>query len=136
MHTSRRRTAAVSSLGALATVAALAPAFPASAQATDLTPSRISVHTDDTTPAAGVPFHLYGAVWSQGVRVPATVRVKTFRDGAWRQLPGAVQETNRNNRYRLHVTLQMKGERLLRVVGDPRDPDIATARTTITVTVH
>ena len=52
------------------------------------------------------------------------------------QLPGAVMQTNRDNRYNLGIRLQMKGERLLRVIGDPVDPDISTARTTITVTVH
>lgn len=130
-----RRTGAA--LGAIAVATALTGTLAgAPAQAQTLTPSRTSVHTDDTTPAAGVPFHLFGAVWSQGERVPATVRVKVFRDGAWRQLPGAVHETNRNDRYRLHVVLQMTGARTLKVVGDPRDPGIATSTTTLTVTVH
>ncbi len=129
-----RRTAGA--LVALAAAAGLAVPAGAQAAAPTLTPSRTTVHTDDTTPAAGVRFHLFGAVWSQGERVPATVRVKTFRQGHWQQLPGAVQQTNRNNRYRLHIALQMTGERMLKVIGDPRDPDIATSRTTITVTVH
>lgn len=40
------------------------------------------------------------------------------------------------NHYRIRMVLQMKGERLLRVIGNPDGDDIATARKTITVTVH
>ncbi|MFC4783397.1 hypothetical protein ACT8ZV_02915 [Nocardioides sp. MAHUQ-72] len=129
--TARRSTALVGAIASATTFAAVAPAA-----ATDLAPSRVTVHATDYTPASGQTFRLYGAVWSGGIRVPATVRVKTFRDGHWVQLQGAVMETNRDNRYNLRIILQMKGERLLRVVGDPRDPDIATSSTTITVTVH
>jgi len=64
------------------------------------------------------------------------VRVKAFRNRAWVQLRGAVVKTNSDNRYNVGIRLQMKGERLLRVIGDPVDPDIRTARKTITVTVH
>lgn len=132
--TNTRRTGVA--LVALAAASALAVPAGAQAAAPTLTPSRTTVHTDDSTPAAGVRFHLFGAVWSQGERVPATVRVKTFRNGQWHLLPGAVQQTNRNDRYRLHIALQMTGERMLKVVGDPRDPQIASSSSTITVTVH
>jgi len=138
-NTSRRRTA-VTAVTAVLTLAAagtsLAALAPAQAQAPTLLPSRISVHTTDTTPASGEQFVLSGAVWSQHLRVPATVRVKAFRNGSWHQLPGAVHETNRDNRYHLRITLQMPGERQLKVVGDPRDPTIATAVTVFSVTVH
>ena len=129
--TARRVTALIGAIAATATMTATAPAGAAT-----LAASRITVHATDTTPASGQLFRLQGAVLSSGVTVPATVRVKTFRNGAWVQLPGAVMETNRDNRYNLGIRLQMKGERLLRVIGDPVDPDISTARTTITVTVH
>ncbi|GAA2142780.1 hypothetical protein GCM10009844_14320 [Nocardioides koreensis] len=130
MHTSTRRVTAL--VGAIAaTMTATAPAGAAA-----LAPSRITVHATDTTPTSGQLFRLQGSVWSSGETVPATVRVKTFRNGAWVRLPGAVTETNRDNRYNLGIRLQMKGERLLRVIGDPADPEISTARRTITVTVH
>ena len=129
--TARRVTALVGSIAAAATMTATAPAG-----AVTLAPSRITVHATDTTPASGQLFRLQGGVWSSGERVPAIVRVKTFRHGAWVQLPGAVVKTNRDDRYNLGVRLQMKGQRLLRVIGDPIDPDISTARRTITVTVH
>ena len=129
--TARRVTALVGTIAAAATMTATAPAGAAT-----LAPSRITVHATDTTPASGQLFRLQGAVWSSGETVPAVVRVKTFRNGAWHQLPGAVMKTNRDNRYNLGIRLQMKGQRLLRVIGDPVDPDISTARKTITVTVH
>jgi hypothetical protein len=133
--TARRVTALVGTLAATATMTATTTVLsPAGAAA--LAPSRITVHATDTTPASGQTFRLQGAVWSAGERVPATVRVKTFRNGEWVQLKGAVMKTNRDDRYNLGIRLQMKGERLLRVVGDPTDPAISTARRTITVTVH
>ncbi len=129
--TARRLTALVGTFAAAATMTATAPAGAAT-----LAPSRITVHATDTTPASGQLFRLKGAVWSSGETVPAIVRVKTFRNGAWVQLPGAVMKTNRDNRYNLGIRLQMKGQRLLRVIGDPVDPGISIARKTITVTVH
>ncbi len=131
-HTRRTGVALV----ALAAAATLAVPAGANAAAPTLSPSRTTAHADDTMPAAGARFHLSGAVWSQGERVPATVRVKTLRNGRWHLLPGAVQQTNRNDRYRLRIALQMTGERMLRVVGDPRDPEIASSSRTITLTVH
>ena len=99
-------------------------------------PSHVTVHTTDTTPASGQTFRLYGAVFSEGNRVPAVVRVKTYRNGEWVMLTGAVMHTNRDNAYNLRIILQMKGERHLRVIGNPDDPGIRTARHTITVVVH
>ena len=132
MNTTARRAAAlIGTIAAATTMTATAPAGAAT-----LTATRITVHATDTTPASGQLFRLQGAVWSGDETVPATVRVKTFRNGAWVQLPGAVMKTNRDNRYNLGIRLQMKGQRLLRVIGDPVDPDISTARQTITVTVH
>ena len=129
--TSRRVTALIGAIAATATMTATAPAGAAT-----LAPSRITVHATDTTPASGQLFRLQGQVLSSDESVPATVRVKTFRNGAWVQLQGAVVKTNSDNRYNVGIRLQMKGERLLRVIGDPVDPDIRTARKTITVTVH
>lgn len=128
---SRRTTAVIGTIAAAASVVGVAPA-----QSATLAPSRVTVFSTDYTPASGQTFRLFGAVWSEGVRVPATIRVKTFRNGEWVQLPGAVMQTNRDNRYRIRIVLQMKGERLLRVIGNPKGDDIRTARKTITVTVH
>ena len=130
--TAVRRSAAV--IGTLAATAALVAVAPA--EAATVAPSRVTVRATDYTPASGQTFRLSGAVWSEGETVPATVRVKTFRHGAWVPLPGAVMETNRDDHYNLRIILQMKGERLLRVIGDPTPAGISTARKTITVTVH
>lgn len=130
-RTTRRATAVVGTIAAAASVVAMSPA-----QSATLVPSRVTVTATDSTPASGQTFQLFGAVFSQGARVPATIRVKTFRNGQWVQLRGAVMETNRFDRYRIRVVLQMKGERLLRVVADPKPADILNSRKTITVTVH
>ena len=131
-NTTRRATAVVGAVAAATCLAAVS----APAQSATLAPSRVTVQTTDSTPASGQTFRLSGAVQSEGVRVPATIRVQTFRKGAWVQLRGAVMETNRFNRYKIRIILQMKGERQLRVIGDPQSEDINTARKTITVTVH
>ncbi len=112
--TARRVTALIGAIAATATMTATAPAGAAT-----LAPSRITVHATDTTPASGQLFRLQGAVLSSGETVPATVRVKTFRTGRGCSSPDAVVKTNRDNRYNLGVRLQMKGQRLLRVIGDP-----------------
>lgn len=132
MKTNARRTTAV--VGTIVAATALVAAPPA--QSATLARSRVTVTATDHTPASGQTFRLSGAVWSAGARVPATIRVTTLRNGQWVQLPGAVIQTNRFNQYRIRVVLQMKGHRQLRVVGDPRPARIATARKTITVTVH
>lgn len=129
--TARRTAAVIGTVAALTSLTALSPA-----QSATLVPSHVTVHTTDATPAAGQTFRLYGAVWSEGERVAATIRVKTFRDGKWVQLKGAVMDTNRDNRYRIRVILQLKGKQQLRVVGHPTDEDIATSHADIAVTVH
>jgi hypothetical protein len=131
MNTARRAVATAGTLAVAATLVAAAPA-----QSTTTTPSKVSVSTTDSTPASGQTFRLSGAVRSEGHKVPATIRVKTFSNGHWVQLHGAVMQTNRDNTYRMRIILQMKGERLLRVVADPTPAGISNARTTIHVTVH
>ena len=127
----RRATAMVGTIAAAATLVATSPA-----QSATLASSRVTAQSTDYTPASGQTFSLYGAVWSAGHRVPATIRVKTFRNGTWVQLAGAVMQTNRFDRYRIRVILQMKGQRQLRVVGDPRPAGIRTSHKDLTVTVH
>jgi hypothetical protein len=131
MNTARRTVAVFSGLALAATVAAAAPA-----QSATPTSSNVTVQATDVTPASGQTFRLYGAVRSQGDKVPATIRVSTYRRGAWVPLSGAVMQTNRSDTYRIRVVLQMKGKRLLRVVADPTAAGIANSRRTITVTVH
>lgn len=121
-------------VGALATATSLVAMAPA--QAVELAPSHVTVHCTDFTPAAGQTFRLWGAVWSEGERVPATIRVKTYLNGRWVQLKGAVMSTNRDNRYKIRIILHLKGDQRLRVIGDPKDDHIQVARKTITVTVH
>lgn len=129
--TARRTTAIAGTMVAATTLVSLAPA-----QAATLTPSQVTVQSTDYTPAAGQTFRLYGAVWSKGIRVPATIRVKTFNHGQWVMLRGAVMHTTLDNRYRIRIILRLKGPQMLRVIGDPDTTSIATARKTITVTVH
>lgn len=131
MKTARRT---VATLGALAAATTLVAATPA--QSATPTPSRVSVSATDTTPASGQTFRLYGAVRSDGDKVPATIRVQTYRNGHWVPLSGAVMKTNRFDNYRIRIVLQMKGKRLLRVVADPTPAGISNSRTRITVTVH
>lgn len=127
----RRSAAVVGSIVAATSLVAVSPAASAT-----LAVSRVTVTASDTTPASGQAFTLSGAVVSGGVKVPAAIRVLTFRNGAWVQLHGAVMTTNRVSTYRIRIVLQMKGQRMLRVVGDPTAATIETARRTITVTVH
>lgn len=133
MDDNRARTA-TAVIGTLAATTALLAAAPT--QAATLTASQVTAAPSTTTPASGETFHVRGAVWSEGVRVPAVVRIGTWRDGHWVPLSGAVVHTNRNGRYDMRVILQMKGLRQLRVVGDPDSPDVDTAVTTFTVTVR
>ncbi|HEX6247258.1 MAG TPA: hypothetical protein VFZ64_05255 [Nocardioidaceae bacterium] len=132
MNTSRRVTAVIGSLATAASLIVLSPP----AQSEELAPSHVTVRSTDYTPASGQTFRLYGALWSGGERQAARIRVKTYRNGEWVRLPGAVMDTNRENRYRIRIILQMKGERLLRVIARPKDDSIAVARKTIEVTVH
>jgi hypothetical protein len=128
---SRRATAVVGTMAAAVSVVGIAPA-----QSADLATSRVTATATDYTPASGQTFRIFGAVRSEGVRVPATIRVKTFRNGAWVRLPGAVMQTNRFDNYRIRVVLQMKGQRMLRVVADPTPVGIGNSHKDLTVQVH
>lgn len=127
----RMATAVIGTIAATTTLVGTAPA-----PAMTLAPSHVTATPTTTTPASGETFRLQGAVWPEGDRVPATIRVRTWRDGQWVQLHGATMHTNMANRYTIRVQLQMRGQRQLRVIGDPDDAGIRTARTTVTVTVH
>ena len=129
-HTARRATPFVGALVAASSLFVVGPA-----QTATLAPSTVTAYSDNYTPDSGETFHVYGAVWSQGDRVPATVSVKTFRDGKWVPLSGATMHTNSNDQYKMRIILQMKGKRLLRVVGDPDSSSIKTSTRTISVTV-
>ncbi|MGH3363315.1 MAG: hypothetical protein ACRDOW_01210 [Nocardioidaceae bacterium] len=131
-HTIRRTSAMIGTFAVAASMAAISPA-----QSTVLPPSTITVRSTDYTPASGQTFRLFGFVRSEGVPLPdATVRVKTFRHGEWVRLPGAVLLTHDDGHYRVRVILQMKGQRLLRVVANPKGDDIRNSHRDITVTVH
>lgn len=131
-HTTLRAIALVGALAASTSVVGLTPA-----QSAEIAQSRITVRSSDYDVASGEQFRLRGRLTSEGDPVPdATVRVKTFRNGEWVRLEGAVVSTNEEGRYGVRVILQMKGERRLRVVGNPKGDDIATARRDLVVTVH
>lgn len=131
-RTTRRATAVVGTIAAAATMTAMSPA-----QSAVLARSTITVHSTDYTPASGQTFRLFGFVRSEGMPLSdATVRVKTFRNGAWVRLPGATVLTHDDGHYRVRIILQMKGHRLLRVIANPKGDDILNSRKDITVTVH
>ena len=129
-----------STRGAIALVGALAASVSAlgaaPAQSAEVAPSTITVHSTDYNVASGQHFRLLGKLRSEGVPVAdATVRVKTFRNGEWVRLKGAVVSTHEDGHYNVGITLQMPGNRKLRVIGDPPGEDIATAVRTVTVVV-
>lgn len=126
---------AVAVLGTLAASASFLTVAPA--QSADIAPSTITVRSTDYNVRSGEQFRLFGRLTSEGTPVTdATVRVKTFRHGEWVALHGAVVRTNDEGRYRVRVVLQMKGKRLLRVIGNPPGDDIATARRNVTIIVR
>ena len=133
MFTHARLATAV--IGTLAATTALVGAAPTQAVAPPVA-SHVTATPSTTTPASGQTFHVSGAVWSQGARVPATIHIGTWHNGRWVPLNGAVMHTNRSDQYTMRVILQTKGLRQLRVVGDPDSSAIATATTTFEVTVH
>lgn len=98
------------------------------ATATDLAPSRISVHTRDHDVRVGETFALRGRLVSEGTGVGgATVRVLAYRAVGWERLRGAVVTTAADGRYRVRLVLRQDGDRDLRVVGDRKGDDIRRA---------
>ncbi|HEX6247370.1 MAG TPA: hypothetical protein VFZ64_05815 [Nocardioidaceae bacterium] len=131
-HHTRRAAAVIGTLATAASVVSIAPA-----QAEEVAGSRITVRSSEYDVSSGEQFVLRGRLMSEGDPVSdATVRVKTYRNGAWVRLEGAVVSTNDEGRYRVRVILSMKGERKLRVVGNPLGDDIKTARKGLVVTVR
>jgi hypothetical protein len=119
------------------TAAAVSVVGVAPAQAADIAGSRVTVHASDYDVRSGEQFRLRGILKSEGEPVAdATVRVKTYRNGAWVRLRRAVVTTNDEGRYRVRIVLQMKGQRQLRVVANPKGDDIRTARRDTVVTVR
>lgn len=62
--------------------------------------------------------------------------MQTLRGGEWTNLSGARVTTGSDGRYRVRVVLGQKGERDLRVVGDPAGTRLANSRARIDVFVH
>jgi hypothetical protein len=119
------------------TAAAVSVVGAVPAQAADVAGSRVTVHASDYEVRAAEQFRLRGILKSEGQPVEdATVRVKTYRNGEWHRLRGAVVRTNEEGRYRVRIVLQMKGQRQLRVVAKPKGDHIRTARRDTVVTVR
>lgn len=135
MTSTLRRTTAV--LGSAALLAGGFAAFAGPASATDRPASRITVSASDSEVDPGEQFALRGRLTTEGGRALAggVVRVQTFRDGAWEDLPGAQVTTNDEGRYRVRVVLSQKGERGLRVVGNPAGTRLRNARALTSVQV-
>ena len=129
-----------STRGAIALVGALVASVPvlgvSPAQSATVAPSTITVHSTDYNVTSGEHFRLFGKLRSEGVPIAdATVRVKAFRNGEWVRLKGAVVSTHEDGHYNVGITLQMPGNRMLRVIGNPPGEDIATAMRTVTIVV-
>ena len=99
--------------------------------------SRITVRTSDATPLSGQQFVLTGSLTSPTGRALAggVVRVQTLRSGEWTNLAGAHVTTSNDGGYRIRVILSQRGERDLRVVGDPAGDSLRNARARMDVTV-
>jgi hypothetical protein len=132
MNSNRIRTSAAVIVAIAATGAGLA-ASPA--DASTAAPSKVTAKATDNMPASGQTFRVRGAVESQGQGTPATIVVKTLRNGTWVPLAGASMHTDRSGRYTIRLVLETKGERQLRVVADPDAGAIRTSRTTFSVSV-
>jgi hypothetical protein len=127
------RTAAIAAVGALLLTlptgtATAAPARPA---------SHITVHASDTTPQSGQQLVLRGRLTTTSAQPLAggTVRVQSLSGGAWSDLTGAHVTTAGDGRYRVRVVLSQRGERTLRVVGDPAGDSLRNSRARIALTV-
>lgn len=132
-HPSRSvRPAAVLTTAALL----LAPLGTASAESAEKAPSRITLHRADGTVDAGEQLVLKGRFFTRGEPVAGVpVKVRTYRNGGWKDLAGANVTTNSKGRYRVRVILFSGGDRDLRVVGNPRGDAIRTARNETVVRV-
>jgi hypothetical protein len=136
-YTRHRTMRSAAALVATTAAAVCVAGVVAPAQSADLAGSRITVNASDADVRSGEQFRLRGILKSEGAPVAgATVRVKTYRDGAWLRLRGAVVSTNDEGRYRVRVVLRMKGERALRVVAVPKEEDIRKARADIVVDIR
>ncbi len=79
--------------------------------------------SSDYTPASGQTFAVSGVFVDQGVLADhEPVKVQRLFQGTWSTLTGAVVRTTSDGKYELHVILQTKGVRDLRVVGVTAGP--------------
>ena len=109
------------SLGRAGSVAAVTVTLAAATAAVTVVPavaapaSRITVQTSDATVRSGEEFVLTGRLTpANGV-----VRVATRTSSGWEPLSGAVVHTRSDGTYRVRIILQRRGDRVLRVLGDP-----------------
>jgi hypothetical protein len=124
--------------GAVFAASTLLLALPADTAGAATRPaSRITVHTSDATPLSAQQFVLTGQLRSPSGQALANgvVRVQTLRSGEWADLSGARVTTGSDGRYRVRVILSQRGERDLRVVGDPAGDSLRNARARVDVTV-
>ena len=125
---------AATMIGTLAAAGAtLAAATPAQASAPN--PSKVTASASDRMPASGQMFHVSGVVSTHGHGAPATITVKTLRNGTWVPLTGASMHTDSAGHYSIRVVLDSKGHRQLRVVANPDAAGIRNSRTTFAISV-
>jgi len=120
-----RRTAVAGATAA--TAASLLVASPAVAE--EPAPSRMTATPSKFQVDPGEQFVIRGRMLSEGDPVVgAPVRMRTWSDGRFVDINGARVTTNSEGRYRVRIVLYRKGDRLLKVVGNPAGDDIRTAR--------
>ncbi|MGC4110237.1 MAG: hypothetical protein QM747_07390 [Nocardioides sp.] len=129
-HYAHLTAALVGTLAAAGGTLAVSPA-----QASTAATSTVSATASDNMPASGQTFRLSGNVRSSGQGTPATIRVKTLRNGAWVRLTGATMHTDSSGHYSIRVILDAKGKRQLRVVANPDSSSIRNSRRTLAISV-
>ena len=140
IHPDARRTIGLLRRTAIAGAAAAAAAsllVAAPAVAEEPAPSRMTAIPSKFQVDPGEQFVVRGRLLSEGEPVVgAPVRVRTWSDeGRFVDIEGARVKTNSEGRYRVRIVLYRKGDRLLKVIGNPAGDDIATARRNILMQV-
>jgi hypothetical protein len=122
-----RRTAATLTWAAAAvSLLAIAPAV---AVADEPAPSRMTARPNSFHVDPGERFVIRGRLLSEGEPVAgAPVRVRTWTEEGFVDIKGARVTTDSEGRYRVRIVLYRKGDRLLKVIGNPVGDDIRTAK--------
>lgn len=135
-----RRTGSLTAATATITAALAAGSVVAGTVAADAATrpaSRITVSASDTTPQSGEQVVLRGRLTTAtgAALAGGLVKVQTLRGDSWVDLAGARVTTGERGYYRVRVVLSQRGERELRIVGDPAGTTLRNSRARLDVTV-